>query len=111
MTKHVMQQAPLTCTPGKGGLNDDVPFQLLSQRLQSLPAVPGQGMHVPPTSPFSHGWQAKGVELVSLGPGRHRGPSASVGMGIIDHMDLPEWRGSEHAHARTHTRREGLRDQ
>jgi hypothetical protein len=64
----------------------------LEQRLQSLPAVSGQGTHGPSTWPLkldlpSQTSQACGVAAVSLGPGRQRGPSPAAGTGSRAHID------------------------
>ena len=64
-----------------GGANEGL--GPLSHRLQSEPGVPGQGVHRPSTLFSSHFWHANGVDAVSFGPGRHRGPSQVGGIGII----------------------------
>jgi hypothetical protein len=71
--------------PSHGGVNAG--FALLSQRLQSLPGVPGHGSQGPSTIAASQGSQPCGVALVSLGPGRQRGPSQSDGIGMRDHIE------------------------
>ena len=63
------------------------PCHQLSHREQSLPAVPGHGLHGPSTRPCSHGSHACGVELVSLVPAMQRGPRAWLGTGIIAHIE------------------------
>ena len=73
--------------PSHGGGKEVCPCQALSQREQSLPAVPGHGLHGPSVKPFSHGSHACGVAAVSFVPGMQRGPSAVVGSGIMAHID------------------------
>ena len=73
--------------PSHGGGKEVCPCQELSQREQSLPAVPGHGAHGPSLKPFSHGSHAWGVAAVSFVPGMQRGPSAVVGSGIMAHID------------------------
>merc|ERR1712107_774503 len=59
----------------------------LSQRLQSLPLVSGQGLHSPSTLWCSQASQAYGVSAVSFGPGRQQGPNSVAGIASLDHME------------------------
>ena len=75
----------LPLAPSARGGKAGVPSQLLSQREQSEPGVPGHGTQGPPMHASSPGRHRFGVVAVSLGPGMQRGPRAVEGIGIMAH--------------------------